>query len=778
MKKRSFLIVILTIVLLLSVSITGCKTGDVGFVGNKSNYSQNPSMSNGLATSANSLDKTPIQKEELVREDDSESILTKNRKSVVEIYVTTTTGSGGASGVFVNYVPYATPTQSGAVGIAYVLTCHHVIEDVTYANVRDFYGNLFPAGLIGSNPSGDTALLWVEVNYVPQVAKIASSSKLQVGETVYAIGNPLGTLGGTVTKGVVSALSRELLVGNQYEEVLQLDAAINKGSSGGGLFTEDGYLIGMTNSGYEGRDGLGFAVPSDNFLSDINNFITTYQDDLYNSYGYIPNKASIGVGLNQTLNGIVYVASLTDVGSWKNSGVLLEDVLVSVTINGETQNVVTGAETLKFINSKNLNVGDTYVLTVQRIVDNAYQQMDITITVRQLIYTPPVIQTEQSQPLTENVSTLEPVGLATFAFDTDELLAKKMYIGQFCTIIDREPIVCYGLVREDDSNSPLTQNRKSVVEIYTTTSTTSGGAGSGVIVKFMPFTDKVGGVAYIVTNHHVVEGAYYVNVKDMFSDKLYSAGLIGSNKYSDIAVLYAELDYTPSVATFADSDKLQVGNEIYAIGNPLGILGGSVSKGIVSSLNRVSIRDGYAIELMQVDSALNHGSSGGGIFTEEGYLVAIANSGYDSYDGLGFAIPGNYALKVINELIATYKDDVYNSYGYVKGAVNLGISVENYGNYIWNSGENQGKKVVYISKLDTSCVCYKNGLKVGDCIYSITYKNKNIAIEDASNLLIELYNANLTAGEQITFVVDRNNEKVTITFTLEQYIYSPPSMNV
>lgn len=785
MIKKRFLAIIFAIVLSLSITVVGCAGGgNIGLIGNNSNYSQDSNMSGGIATSLESIDRTPIGTENLDREDDSTSILTQNRQSVVEIYsIISSTSAGGASGVIVGYSAYSEADSDGNIGVAYVLTCHHVIESAVYVNVRDINGEIYPAGLIGSNPGGDSALLWIKVKSKPSVAKIASSADLQVGETVYAIGNPTSMLGGTVTKGIVSALSREILLNNQYIELLQIDAAINGGSSGGGLFTEDGYLVGMTNSGYEGKDGLGFAVPSDSFISDINNFIFTYKDSTYNTYGYIPGVASVGVsiGVGYDINGNYVdgkVMALTDTGSWKNSGVQIGDKLVSVIINGNSHTYSSASAILQFIGAQDLTVGDTYTLNVLR--DN--QELSLTITVKQLIYFPPTItptdtssQSSSSSSSVSNSNSQNSSGAEPFAeqLTLQQIFEVNMYFGQELTGYVPRQITLYELVRLDDSNSPLTQNRKSVVEIYTRTSSVSGGAGSGVIIGFDKFEDKDGGIAYVVTNHHVIDGAYYANVKDMFGEKLYPAGLVGSDEYADIAVLYTELDYTPSVAKFCNSDKILVGESVYAIGNPLGTLGGSVSKGIVSALQRVCVMDGFAMELLQVDSALNNGSSGGGIFTEEGYLVAIANSGYPNYDGLGFAIPSNNALKAVNSIIATYKDNVYNSYGYVKGSVNLGVS---FNNYVLTSGENQGKQVVYVNYVSSSGAFAKAGITTGDCIYSISYKGKSIPITDASNLYKELYKASLTAGDTLTVVVERNSNKLTIQVVLEQYIYSPPSM--
>ena len=126
MKKRNWILSLLAII--LSFTIMGCGGGEIGFIGDKSNYSQG-GLSNGIATSLSSINKTPITSETINREDDSDSTLTQNRKSVVEVYTISSEGTNGASGVIVGYYPYAQPKLSGEVGVAYVVTCHHVIED-------------------------------------------------------------------------------------------------------------------------------------------------------------------------------------------------------------------------------------------------------------------------------------------------------------------------------------------------------------------------------------------------------------------------------------------------------------------------------------------------------------------------------------------------------------------------------------------------------------------------------------------------------------------------
>jgi len=210
----------------------------------------------------------------------------------------------------------------------------------------------------------------------------------------------------------------------------------------------------------------------------------------------------------------------------------------------------------------------------------------------------------------------------------------------------------------------------SVVEIKTETVSTSffygeyvqSGAGSGVI------TDAENG--YIITCAHVIEGASTVTVT-LRNGEGYNAEVIGSDTQTDIAVIKIDAENLVAAATY-DSDKLVVGQTAIAIGNPLGTLGGSVSSGIVSALDRDITIDGQEYNLLQIDASINPGNSGGGLFDVAGNLIGIVNaksggsSGETTIEGLGFAIPINKALEVASDLV---------SQGYVGGRVYLGINV-------------------------------------------------------------------------------------------------------
>ena len=178
--------------------------------------------------------------------------------------------------------------------------------------------------------------------------------------------------------------------------------------------------------------------------------------------------------------------------------------------------------------------------------------------------------------------------------------------------------------------------------------------GSGVIYK------KEGNFAYLVTNTHVISGSKKVDIRLADGTKV-PGEIVGSDTYSDIAVVKIAADKVTTVAEFGDSDQLTVGETAIAIGSPLGSeYANTVTQGIVSSLNRnVSLKseDGQAIstKAIQTDTAINPGNSGGPLINIQGQVIGITSSkiatnGGTSVEGLGFAIPSNDAINIINQL--------------------------------------------------------------------------------------------------------------------------------
>ena len=211
----------------------------------------------------------------------------------------------------------------------------------------------------------------------------------------------------------------------------------------------------------------------------------------------------------------------------------------------------------------------------------------------------------------------------------------------------------------------------SVVEITTSQRQThpfygqyvTSGAGSGVIIAQ---TETTG---IIVTNYHVIEGATDVIIR-LTNGKEYAASYRGGDAGMDIAVLYISLSQgeTLNCATLGDSEKLVVGQRVVAIGNPLGSLGGTVTDGIISALDRKISIDDNVMTLLQTNTAINPGNSGGGLFDMAGRLVGIVNAkqSAEGIEGLGFAIP----INLIEEAIVSITER-----GYVQNRPSLGIEV-------------------------------------------------------------------------------------------------------
>lgn len=284
----------------------------------------------------------------------------------------------------------------------------------------------------------------------------------------------------------------------------------------------------------------------------------------------------------------------------------------------------------------------------------------------------------------------------------------------------------------------------SVVEIQTESVSTNpffpqavtSGAGSGVILS------KDG---YIVTNNHVIEGASKVTVKTK-DGKSYNADFVGTDKTTDLAVIKIKAEnLTPAV--LGKSSDLEVGDVAIAIGNPLGELGGTVTSGIISALDREINVDNQSMHLLQTSAAINSGNSGGGLFNDHGELVGIVNakSGGENIEGLGFAIPIDHAKTVIENLIEN---------GYVKGRPSLGVVLQA------ASTINSDKENVYIAEVEKGKAADKAGLKTGDQILKADGKNVT-SISDVKEAI-----DSHKAGDNMSFTILRENETKEIKVKL------------
>lgn len=170
---------------------------------------------------------------------------------------------------------------------------------------------------------------------------------------------------------------------------------------------------------------------------------------------------------------------------------------------------------------------------------------------------------------------------------------------------------------------------------------------------------------YIVTNHHVIEGAEKVEVLIPGQKDYVAAEIVGYDAQTDMAVLQVDEKDLPFV-TMGDSDSLEVGELAVAIGNPFGDLAGTVTVGVISAQDRTVSIQGSTYSLLQTDASINSGNSGGPLVNSYGEVIGITNAKVSEGEGIGFAIPVN-AIKTVIE-------DIVNN-GYVKGRPLLGVSV-------------------------------------------------------------------------------------------------------
>ncbi|MGM9607614.1 MAG: S1C family serine protease [Oscillospiraceae bacterium] len=277
----------------------------------------------------------------------------------------------------------------------------------------------------------------------------------------------------------------------------------------------------------------------------------------------------------------------------------------------------------------------------------------------------------------------------------------------------------------------------------------SAAAGSGFVIS----SD-----GYIVTNYHVIEGASTIKVT-FYDGTEYSATLIGGEQSNDVAVLKIDASgLTPVV--IGDSDAMNVGQAVTAIGNPLGELTFSQTAGIISAKDRtVTLTGGIKINMLQTDCTINSGNSGGPLFNSYGEVIGITSAKYSnngSYseatiEGIGFAIPINDVIDIIQDLI---------EHGYVTGKPSVGIIQTNVTTEVQRYGIPAGAEVLAV--LEDSCA-EKGGLQVGDIITAVD--GTTVASSSDLQSAIKSYRA----GDTVTFTVYRNGESIELQLTLDEY---------
>ena len=262
--------------------------------------------------------------------------------------------------------------------------------------------------------------------------------------------------------------------------------------------------------------------------------------------------------------------------------------------------------------------------------------------------------------------------------------------------------------------------------------------------------------SYILTNYHVIDGVTDITV--FFADgKSYDATLVGGEEENDIAVLKIDQGNLRPVV-LGDSDAINVGEDVYAIGNPLGELTFTFTGGYVSAKDRsVTMSDGTVMNMIQTDTAINSGNSGGPLFDKYGQVVGIvsaklssSSSSEASVEGLGFAIPINDVKDMVTSIMEN---------GYVTGKPNVGILMSDVDESAQRYGVPAGSEVLAI--LDGSCA-QTAGLQVGDIITAAG--DTTVSSSDALKSAIK----DCKAGDSVTFTVYRSGETLTINVVLDE----------
>lgn len=287
--------------------------------------------------------------------------------------------------------------------------------------------------------------------------------------------------------------------------------------------------------------------------------------------------------------------------------------------------------------------------------------------------------------------------------------------------------------------------RTSITTNYWGYQTQAAAAGSGFILS---------ADGYILTNYHVVEDSNSITVS-LYDGTEYDATLVGCDESNDIAVLKIDAEgLTPVV--LGDSDNLNVGDQVVAIGNPLGELTFSLTTGVVSALNReVTLSSNVTMNLIQTDCAINSGNSGGALFNLYGEVIGITNAKYSSssssseasIDNIGFAIPLNHVKSIVKSIIET--GSITKPY--------IGVTVSSVSSEAQGYGLPTGAAV---RSVEADSPAAKAGLEENDIITEVD----GTAINSSTELVN--YVGEKTPGDELTFKVYRQGEELELTVTI------------
>ena len=307
----------------------------------------------------------------------------------------------------------------------------------------------------------------------------------------------------------------------------------------------------------------------------------------------------------------------------------------------------------------------------------------------------------------------------------------------------------YAETREISAADLYEQNVNSTVGI-TTSGRTSSRYGYGYTYQASGSGFIITSDGYILTNYHVINGSDTVTVAT-YDDETYDAKVVGYDESNDIAVLKIDAENLKPV-TIGDSDKLRVGETVYAIGNPLGELTFSLTRGIVSALSRnIQTDSGASMNLIQTDCAINSGNSGGALFNVCGEVVGITNAKYSSsgyseaeIDNIGFAIPINNVKKIVRSIIEN---------GYILKPY-IGVAITPLSDEV--AGITGLKAGAVVQDVTEGAPADEAGIKVNDVIVKVGSKD----IADSNDLVKIISNSE--PGDVLTFYIYRQGKEIEL----------------
>ena len=398
--KRLKYTLIVTLILLLSILFTGCSLFGQSNIVNIYQVTQSGETINtreGLETTIENIED-----------------------SVVEVYASLSSGTSCGSGVIID-----TTNEQDDLSVRryFVVTNFHVIEDGTSFLIKFTRLNLqVSADLVGGDQESDIAVLVFQTSEcssnceckkqttsnpnpckntckcgcIFKGVKFASSDTIRLGQTCIVIGNPLGSLGGSVSIGNVSFVSRSVEVEGTVMNLIQTTATINSGNSGGGMFDTNGNLIGIVNAkaSGDGIEGIGFAIPSNEVMNKFAKLIATSKindNGVVTEYGYIEGRTNYGLGVTES-NDSVYVTTIRSTSVFYNlKGTYSTSLIGSAQGNAYLQKndrivklnnqLVTSIESYNTI-AKGFKIGDTVTLIVARSVSSGFSSTTYYITLK------------------------------------------------------------------------------------------------------------------------------------------------------------------------------------------------------------------------------------------------------------------------------------------------------------------------------------------------------------------------------------------------------------